>query len=808
MICKFTLKIDNVEHELGSDCIRNWDDIKCTIERKEYGGVTRSFSTKIEFTNNAYDLLYKLYLQKGIYAEAYIAIYVINNRWKFEKIFDNRLDFSTLTDDGRVLSLNSIDNSLAAIIKSNKSTKYELLVGEEIPVVGKFNFDRLAISETVSFQVIGATNEYSSDMIYSYDKSHGDRVVCNYLSDDIEVGGAIEYHDEDTESNSYILKAIKDVTVTGDYIFSTSKLYGHAAGSITINKISGGSTTTVKSLHNIGVVEAEYYKGWWSTIEDLKYNYPVPEGQDWALIGRDENTATVWIAGYTGYSFYWQDTGLDKRTYETRTTKGTFSFNLKAGDLIYVAINITSYPSNTAVIKIFENKINFYWDTKGQNIDIDVIKPIDVASSILNKMCKGVVNVDVEISDYDERLSNTYITVAESIRGISNAKLYSSFDDFCSWMETVFGYVYYIGTRKEPMFNGILEVGHYEYTPREYEFSALKEFSPEDIYYIIGLNKFLARDADGVYYENWIGSAAYYDSVTTGLPKTGVIFKMNGKSTGSEYVYFDDNGIMYDFTGDVSQLYLDIQSIHFAHRSEIFSNDNIVKIDNAIDFSYSIESSLIYSKLTIGYEMQEYDSRNGRDEWNFSNEYSSGADATDKALELKSKYRADCYGFEFLAQKRASTTTDSEGDKDVFFVLLKQSNSTLILNRGVVIENTRSRSVFNGEYSVPNCVKANMGYLGAMKEGITLLFASSEGNSDVTINGEKMSSDIVLTNSLFTAGELTFSTDDINIPTDWNCLIKVEQYDRTYTGYIKKAEMKFGKQSGIEYTLIVKHIEQ
>ena len=812
MICKFTLKIDDVEYELGNECIRNWDNIKCTLERKDYSGVTRAFSTQFEFVNEAYTLLRKLYLKEGVFSVAYISIYVINNRWKYEKLFENRLDFTSIKDDGRVISLNSIDNSIAALIKAKKSTKYELIV-KDFAEKQTLNYDRIKISEGVSFQVIGATveeeritNTYPSAMRYEWSSSHGDRVVCNYLSDDIEVGGAIVYRDQDAESGAYLIDVLKDCILEGDYKFKTSKLYGHGSGSICLMLKRGTKTITIKTMHNVGILESEYELGWWSDIEALKYKYPVPEGQQWALVGPYMETATVWTAGYNGSSFFWQDTGMDKLTFETVSSSGTFKAELKEGDRIYVAyIDKIMHNSYSAIFHIFENEINFHWGNKGENIIIDVLKPKDVISGLLNKMASGIVNIEVEISEHDERLKNTYIVAAESIRGLNGAKLFSTFNDFCSWIEAVFGYVYYIGQRKESKYVEILEVGHYEYTPRTYEISTMKEFSSEDIYYIIALNMFLVRDSDGTYYANWNGSAAYHDSFT-GLPHANKIFKMNGKNEGSQYVVFDESGQMLDFEFDASQAYLDIQTINFVHRSEIFRDDNIIDVSNIIDFSYNVESSLVYSNLKIGYNEQEYDSLNGRDEWNFNNEYSTGTDVSDKSIELISKYRADCYGFEFVAQKRNASSTDDKSDNNVFFVLCQSDGSKLILDRSTTIENVKSDTVFNADFSALSCINANKGYLSAIRNGTVLKYASTEGNSEVVINGEKLSKDVTIDGALFTVGEVEFSTDELNVPNDWNTLIRVRNNGLIYTGYIRKAEFMFGKQNGIVYTLIVKSI--
>ena len=812
MICKFILKIDGIEYELGNDCILNWDNIKCSLERKDYGGVTRAFSTQFEFVNEAYNLLSGLYLRDGVFSVAYISICTINNRWEYEKLFENRLDFTGLKDDGRVISLNSIDNSIATLIKANKSTKYELGISD-FTNKKKLNYDRIKIVESVAYQVIGTTvedddikNRYPSAMTYGYSTSHGDRVVCNYLSDNIEVGETITYRDQDSASGEYLIEVLKDTVLEVDYKFTTSRLNGYGSGSISLRRIRGSEITTIETMHYVGVVENEYYLGYYSDIDALKVNHPTPEGQEWALIGESIDSATVWIAGYDGTHFFWQNTGQDKLTYEAKSSNGTISTELKAGDRIYVAFHTYTSTVDSAMFLLFENEINFRWGTRGESVQIDVLKPYDVLFGLLNKMASGIMNVEVTISEHDERIANTYIVAAESIRGVSNAKLFTTFNDFCSWFETVFGYVYYIGSRRESKYKEVLEVGHYEYTPRDYDFSILKEFAPEDIYYITYLNKFLARDSDGVYYANWKGSNAYYD-LNTGLPYTNKIYKMLGKKSGSQYVVFDENGQMTDYVYDISQAYMDVQTISFVHRSEIFGNSKITDIGNITDFSYNVESSLVYSRLKIGYNEQDYDSINGRDEWNFNSEYSTGTDLSDNSIELISKYRADCYGFEFVTQKRGDTSTDDKSDNNVFFVLCRQGTGGLILDREASIGNVKSDTVFNADFSILNCIKANKCYLSAIREGLILKYASSEGNSDVMINGESLSDDVTIHGALFSVGEVKFSTDDMDIPNDWNTLIRISNMGTVYTGYIKKAELKFGKQYGTEYTLIVKSVE-
>lgn len=105
----------------------------------------------------------------------------------------------------------------------------------------------------------------------------------------------------------------------------------------------------------------------------------------------------------------------------------------------------------------------------------------------------------------------------------------------------------------------------------------------------------------------------------------------------------------------------------FKHRDKLFSDNNVKDLNSSFSsFEYKVDSSRIYSLVRVGYDKQDYESMNGRDEFRFTTEYTTGIDITDNVLELISPYRADVYGIEFLSQKRGQDTTDSESDNDVF----------------------------------------------------------------------------------------------------------------------------------------------
>ena len=181
----------------------------------------------------------------------------------------------------------------------------------------------------------------------------------------------------------------------------------------------------------------------------------------------------------------------------------------------------------------------------------------------------------------------------------------------------------------------------------------------------------------------------------------------------------------------------------------------------------------------------------------------------DNTLSLISPYRADAYGIEFLVQKRGEDTTDSDSDNDVFFVSCDQDGVNLKLYRPYSAAQLSGllspESMFNIQYSPRFMLEANKKYIGACTN--LLKFASSDGNSDVSINGIKETDDLPIPERLFTVSEVEVSTSDIKAPADLTGLVSFNNKGEIITGYIKQLELNIAKEKAATYTLIVKDIK-
>jgi hypothetical protein len=207
--------------------------------------------------------------------------------------------------------------------------------------------------------------------------------------------------------------------------------------------------------------------------------------------------------------------------------------------------------------------------------------------------------------------------------------------------------------------------------------------------------------------------------------------------------------------------------------------------------------------VNVGYEKQEYDSVNGKDEFRFTNIYNTGITISDGKLELISPYRADAYGIEFLAQRIGEDTTDNSSDTDVFFVCVKKGSSPYLLDRTDNISGVISpTSMFNVMYAPTTIIEANKEYLGGLVSELD--YASSEGNTSVSINGKMENRNITLDGGLFLVNEVEVETSDMEMPEDMTGVVEFSHQGEKVRGYYKNANFHYTRTKSSKITLIVK----
>ena len=110
------------------------------------------------------------------------------------------------------------------------------------------------------------------------------------------------------------------------------------------------------------------------------------------------------------------------------------------------------------------------------------------------------------------------------------------------------------------------------------------------------------------------------------------------------------------------------------------SEDNEYIIGASIDESNKTED--LFSKLEASYQNYDYDSVNGKDEFNCLNEFLSPLTAVSSSLNLSDTYRADMYGIELTRiNLSGKTITDGENDNDVGVIHIENSDDKSLFPR-------------------------------------------------------------------------------------------------------------------------------
>lgn len=654
MYFRCQILINGISYE-ATDDLKNWDDFELAYKRSNYDGVIRSFSTKFEFVNRSYELLKEEFAKNYLSSKAGIAFYKRNNSWNWDKIFHCTLDFGTYSEDGMVVSINAVDDNLAAIIKAKRNILYEYPVADLY--TRSLNYDGLKFQYEAKY-VLGG-NTYESDgvqyvNITSISSGTNAYTIPIYKLSNSELpslDSPIIFSDAQFTGNSLeegvpFAEALADVHV--DFNFTTDyyvHIYQGVVNSIKLRvfkKDSGGAIEDV-----------------WSHYSDGFYKY----------------------------------------------INEIIPIDLIKGQKVYFMMELTfGAPITNNVDVVFPNfSLGISFMSRINTVNIDVISPITVLGKLLDSMTDSTETYSGLIDDYDprmsmDRLSTSYIMAAESARGLPNAKLYTSYKKFCDWMEAEFGYV--------PVIN-----------------------------------------------EN---------------------------------------------------------TVTFMHRDKLFTSTVVKDLGTEInDYEFSVNDSLIYSSVKVGYDKEDYDSVNGRDEFRFTNEFSTGLNLRDNTLSLISPYRADAYGIEFLVQKRGEDTTDNDSDNDVFFVSCDQDGVNLKLYRAYTPSQLSGllspETMFNFQYSPRFMLEANKKYIGSCTG--MLKFTSSDGNSDVTINGVKETDDFPTSGRLFTVSEVEVKTSDMSTPSDLTGLVSFSNKGEIITGYIKQMSLNVAKEKAATYTLIVKEVK-
>lgn len=628
-----------------TDHLKNWEDVEISAKRKDLGGVIRSFSNKFEFVKGAYDLLEAEYLSNYTKASAILVIGVLNDSWGYNEKFRCKLDFSTYQSDGYTISINAIDDSVASIINANKSQVYDIPVSELKE--DTLYYDRMNLNNRVEFGVNpnDPKNEQTDPDIYPIEYTGNYLFPLIYMDTNFPVKNKIEVFDNDgyvENSNDVtpLIKAISDIKIVFRLDFKIRQV-------------------------EVGVDQQAIY----------------PELLLWLFDKNGVRQTSTKIGYFDGDN----DIHIDYQ----------YTVLMRPGD--YISLFIDSKTLQTLHAKVFDVKeISVSYIGRNKPVNIDVFSPKKLLSSLLSRM-----GVSLSGDIVSGSMPIPWMMAAESVRGIKDAKVHTSFSKFCDFAKALLGY---------------------------------------------------------------------------------------------DYEILDN-------------------SVRFRHMNDFFVNET-KELDHVSNMELSVDESLIYSGVDIGFDKQEYDEINGRDEFHFKSSFSTGLDIKDNILSLISPYRADCYGLEFLANERDEESKDTDSDNDIFIVHARKDGDRLVLvreeNEGAIYAVTGvlfPDTIFNASYSPRNMLLVNKERLGICTDYLS--FTASDGNSSISIGGvsETLPISLPVNDRRIRIDKVSLETPGLSpFPGNYRGKLSFSYAGRSYDGWVSEITEKIGKYQTASYSLILSKI--
>lgn len=496
-----------------SSMIANLEDIKLSYNRIDYNGVVRKCGSTIEFVGEAREALIENYKENRLKSSGAFAVYGMTNTWTFEPIFECPLDFSTFNYDSYVAKIGCVDNSVAAKLKANNNTKYEIAVNR-YKEAKQLKFDALRL---VSY----------ADFVFTGDSVEGESYT---VRENIDTGGMIYY--------------MPPVSYSQDETFYNSNIV----------------------LHD----QQEGFSGLWTSIwthnpneNRTSYFLEAVNNVDIDIDFRKFNVKAVNVetgeVGVFVHIYKIPVTGNPIELFTGTSVKKTV--HLLEGEKLQLALSRVGINVTFGISTFYFYSLgSIEWISTGEPINVDVVRPESILNGLLEKMglvwnVKGLIQ-----SGREDFFNSIFILAGESIRDFPDPVIYTSFSDFCKAMETIAGLVYTIETETQYESTATTNTGISDYdiadlvvdadpvkiidfVPADEEFSTTMTM-PEGVYLVeVIYNKdiyywFYGLGSDGLYYFMFDNMDKYEDFAEGGVINNNILF-----DSATQSYYLTDNSI-------------------------------------------------------------------------------------------------------------------------------------------------------------------------------------------------------------------------------------------------------------------------
>lgn len=109
-------------------------------------------------------------------------------------------------------------------------------------------------------------------------------------------------------------------------------------------------------------------------------------------------------------------------------------------------------------------------------------------------------------------------------------------------------------------------------------------------------------------------------------------------------------------------------------KAQVFDDTNPIHLGTINKLKISLAKEWLYNRIKVGYPNQNYQTVNGREEFNSTQEYLLTLERITRELNLICPYRADGYGIQaYVTETKEKSTTDNKGDNELFIIEIEDN---------------------------------------------------------------------------------------------------------------------------------------
>lgn len=355
---------------------------------EEYFSLVRSISFPLDFVKDGAAILRHLYfLRKGVVQKCYLTIIEWDGAQGIYVLsYHGRIDFSQKTEDPKsgTFSVPTVDDSAWGVLSMNDKTVYSVDCSVTNPKAIPVLFDGTTLRNKYTFQTV------QSPII-------------------------------DAGPENWLLIPFVLINQDGDSYGIISKSQSFQGNFNTIDELrasAGWFISTIKDINNVLITGSIHL------IVNTNQNFPYLGIKLYITTSLGQNLSIVLIPQGPG-------------VFAGQVIKRDFSFtiNLASGEKMFMVLEMGGGVGNTMSITPVVTNTSVHTETISDSIVAYGLRAIDLIQELVSKATRNRFTIN---SEFFTTFNKDVCLSGDSIRGVPNAKIYSSVNDFFKSFDAIY----------------------------------------------------------------------------------------------------------------------------------------------------------------------------------------------------------------------------------------------------------------------------------------------------------------------------------------------------------------------------------